>query len=238
VSICREWSIVKSEAATRQARVLYCRSWSCAICRPRRRNQLLAKCACGHPTRLVTLTVSSAAGNSPEDRLRNLARAWRVCVQRLRRRYPSTPIEYLAVVEKTKRGEPHLHILFRGPYIPQAYLSAVMEELIASPIVDIRRIYNQRHAIRYVAKYVTKEPEKLGTAKRYWTSQHYELDTANKPVRHAPGDTPWLVAHHSLHSILLRWVESGWTVLEYSPDFFTAEYRNPPGSALQPESVA
>jgi len=238
VSIYREWALVKHDPGIRHARMLFCRSWSCLICRPKRRNQLLAKCASGHPTRLVTLTVSAQAGTTPEDRLKNLARAWRVVVQRVRRRYPSSPINYLAIVEKTLRGEPHMHILVRGPYIPQAWLSACMEELIASPIVDIRRIYNQKHAIRYVAKYVTKDPEKLGTSKRYWCSQAYEMDTSNKPDPHAPGETPWLVSRHTLDSIALRWAETGWAILDYDGETFTAEYRNPPGSASRPASGA
>lgn len=228
MSICREWSIVKQEPSERHARVLYCKSWSCEVCRPKRRSQLLAKCASGKPTRLITLTVNPQHGESPEQRLRMLARAWRVCVQRLRRRYGLSSIDYLAIVEKTKHGEPHLHILARCPYIPQSYLSGIMKELIDAPIVDIRAIKSQRNAILYVAKYVTKEPERIGTAKRYWSSVTYELDPTNKPDKNKDRDFPWFISHFRIEKLALDWTKYGWTVVEGDLDHFRALWTEPP----------
>jgi len=230
MSICREWSLVNQERNIRHARMLYCKSWNCPTCRPKRRSQLLAKCASGKPNRLITLTVNPLKGESPEHRLRLLARAWRVCVQRLRRRYGLSSIEYLAIVEKTKHGEPHLHILARTPYIPQAYLSEVMKELIDAPIVDIRAIKSQRNAILYVAKYVTKEPERIGTAKRYWSSVTYEIDQSEKPTRNKDREFAYTVSHFSLGRIARLWHSAGWSIASHDEESFTAEYRSPPGT--------
>jgi len=237
MSICREWSIVNQEPGKRHARVLYCKSWSCPTCRPKRRSQLLAKCASGKPNRFITLTVNPSEGESPEQRLRSLARAWRVCVQRLRRRYGQNSIDYLAIVEKTKHGEPHLHILARCPYIPHAYLSGIMRELINAPIVDIRLIKSQRNAILYVAKYVTKEPERLGTAKRYWSSMTYEINPENKPDKNANRDYPWIVSHYTIERLAHAWTNDGWTIVAGDLEGFEAWWTEPPRDSPDSASV-
>jgi hypothetical protein len=172
----------------------------------------------GEPTRFLTLTVNPAEGESPEERLFALSNAWRTVVKRLRRQHPSEPVEYLAIVEQTKAGEPHLHILLRSPFIPQPWLSAAMGELIHAPIVDIRRIRKAAEVIRYVAKYVTKAPAKMGTAKRYWTSQGYnipETPTDSDDPSIGPG---WLLDKRPLHVILEEWLCDHFQARRYRGD--------------------
>jgi len=166
----------------------------------------MALAAGGEPTRFLTLTVNPSEGGSAEERLYALSNAWRTVVKRLRRQHPSEPVEYLAIVEQTKAGEPHLHILLRSPFIAQAWLSACMAELINAPIVDIRRIRKAAEVIRYVAKYVTKAPAKMGLAKRYWTSQSYnipETPTATEDPSIGPG---WHIDKRPLHCIIEDWL--------------------------------
>jgi len=206
MSLCREWSLVKHLPGQRYCKPLYCRSWGCQECGPMRRRRLMAVAAGGDPQRFLTLTVNPQEGGSPEQRLFALSNAWRTVVKRLRRLHPSEPVEYLAVVEQTKAGEPHLHILLRSPFIPQAWLSAVMAELINAPIVDIRRIRNPREVIRYVAKYVTKAPAKIGLAKRYWTSQAYNTPdppSASSDPSIGPG---WSIDKRPLYRIIEDWL--------------------------------
>jgi len=176
MTICRQWTTVKHTNTGHEVRPLKCRSWQCDFCAPERRFQLMALAASGDPNRFITLTVAPTEGTDPRDRLRLLRRAWNVSMKRLRRLHPNQPIEYLAVVEETKNHEPHLHILYRGPYIPQDRLSAYMRELINSPIVDIRKIRNTGEVVRYVAKYISKAPKQFERAKRYWHSKGYELE--------------------------------------------------------------
>jgi len=169
----------------------------------------MAQAASGAPTRFVTLTVNPAFYDSPAERLSRLAWAWRNVVKRLRRERPDEEFEYLAVVEETKRGEPHLHILLRGPYIRQRWLADAMKELIGAQIVDIRAVRGLRQAVNYVAKYITKAPAQFGKAKRYWMSQHY------KPKEEKPEDPPaladarWHVDRRTIPEIVSEWFHEG-----------------------------
>jgi len=85
-----------------------------------------------------------------------------------------------------------------------------MAELISAPIIDIRRIRNQKETIRYVAKYITKAPAQFGTAKRYWSSRDYELDQSNKPLPREKQAFPWLVDRRAQYVILRAWATEGY----------------------------
>jgi len=147
-----------------------------------------------------------------------LARAWRTIVKRLHRLHPFTPIEYLAVVEGTKAGEPHLHILYRGPFIPQRQLSKWMAELATAPIVDIRRIRHQREVVRYVGKYITKKPAQFGTAKRYWSSYHYTEKFEPQVFALVETTEPWLLARVPLKTIATEYRDRGYAVYRMDGD--------------------
>lgn len=218
MSICTQWSLVKHGQHVSAAKMLYCRSWNCETCQPKRKRQLLARAAAGRPTKFITLTASRAAGANPRDRLRVLAHSWRTVVKRLHRMFPLAAIEYLAVVEATKAGEPHLHILYRGPYIPQRRLSAWFAELASSPIVDIRAIKHQREVVRYVGKYITKKPAQFGTAKRYWSSYHYNEPFEPQPFNLVETDAPWLLSRVPLKVLAAEYRDRGYQVFRMEPD--------------------
>jgi len=170
----------------------------------------MARAATGSPNRFLTLTVNPRVGKDPEDRALLLANAWRVAVKRLRREHGRDAIEYLAVFEATKNGEPHLHILLRSPYIEQRRLSAIMAELIESPIVDIRRIKGVRAAVNYVAKYITKANVRFGTSKRYWFSGRYEEKTEDDEDRANNPSGRWEICRDSMNGLLRQWLLEGW----------------------------
>lgn len=172
---------------------------------------MLAKAASGEPTRLLTLTVNPQHGESPADRLRGLSNAWRLVVKRLRRANPGKEVEFLAIVEETKAGEPHLHILLRSPFVPQALISEWMRELIDAPIVDIRRVKNAREVIRYVAKYVTKAPKQFDRMKRYWSSGSWE-EKSEPPEQPTPLiNVPWHVVQRSTYYLISDWLAEKYT---------------------------
>jgi hypothetical protein len=102
-------------------------------------------------------------------------RCWRNIRQRAIRERLTDSIEYLAVFEETKKGWPHLHVLARCEYLPQAWLSERADQYIKSPIVDIRAVRNATHAAAYVAKYISKGPGRFEGCKRYWRTRHYQL---------------------------------------------------------------
>lgn len=82
-------------------------------------------------------------------------------------------LPFIAVIEETERGWPHLHILARSIWIDQAWLSAQCEDLLNSPIVDVRRVRSPKGVNLYVTKYITSALKAYETLKRYWSSQDY-----------------------------------------------------------------
>ena len=72
----------------------------------------------------------------------------------LRRKY-DVPPTYISVLEFTKAGVPHLHVLI-DRYIPQAWISDAWEKLGGGKIVFIKRVTIEKVA-RYLSKYLTKE---------------------------------------------------------------------------------
>jgi hypothetical protein len=89
-------------------------------------------------------------------------------------------LHYFAFLERTKAGEPHLHILLRCPFVPQDWLSEQLDEMIGAPICWIEAIANTKAAVSYVTKYVTKEPAQFGNRKRYWHSKRWEVEKREK----------------------------------------------------------
>jgi len=186
----------------------------------------MAQAASGHANRFITLTASMKAGINTEERLHALSHAWRVIMLRLRRLHPGIDIQYLVIVEATKHGEPHLHILYRGPFIPQRVLSHWMSQLISSPICDIRKVRSQRELIRYVAKYVTKKPAQFGTSKRYWQSRGYQLPDPEREAMDEVPDGAWTVDYRPLYVISFMCETAGYEVTFEDESRFEA--RAPP----------
>lgn len=166
-------TIVKVKDGKLTAIKMTCRSWSCSSCAKDRARGLIAEAKKGKPQRFITLTVNPSWFDSPEERARRLVAAWRLVRRRFLKLHPNAKCEFIAVFEKTKLGEPHLHICQRGAYIPQRWLSKQMEELIGAKIVDISYIRDQKKVALYVAKYLGKEPHQFGSLKRYWRSLKY-----------------------------------------------------------------
>lgn len=168
---------------------------------PRRLRQLKKLATDGAPTTFLTLTVNPATGQDPTDRARELVNAMRIMMKRARRAFKQKTIEYLAVFEETKRGEPHLHMLLRAPYIPQRWISEQMDELISAPIVDIRKVGSARAVAKYVAKYVAKGPKAFGDLKRYWHTKLYRLNAPPKKKKDAEGFGAWRIIQDSVYTL-------------------------------------
>jgi hypothetical protein len=203
--LCREMSLVKECEHGGIAIPLMCRSWSCNYCAPRRRLSLVNLAKDGRANRFITLTASPTVGQSPADRARMLARAWRVVVARAKRQLKLPALDYLAVFERTKRGEPHLHILARCGFIPQRWLSKQMADIMSSPVVDIRQVKSSSAAAHYITKYVGKEPHHFATCKRYWHTRGWDV---SEPRTVAGDEWPgavWRVDQRDLNTIWRAW---------------------------------
>lgn len=190
-------TIVKQQHGKVKAMKVTCRSWNCDECRPRRKRQLIAEVKEGEPQRLITLTVNPNWFNSPDERASELVKAWRTIRRRFIKMRGKNACEFMAIFEKTKLGEPHLHIVQRGVFISQKWLSAQLQELIGAKIVDIRYVRSSKKVAEYVSKYVGKEPFQFGTLKRYWRSLKYLAESkAAKRKRMNAGAVFYLLDCH------------------------------------------
>ena len=113
--------------------------------------------------RFVTLTSSL---DSPED----VHASFSKLVKRIRRSFGC--FEYFAVREQTSSGLVHIHLLYRGSYIPQSWLSGAWAEIHRAPVVWIREVDLKRDSKKkiagYLVKYLGKDP--LG---RFWSSWNW-----------------------------------------------------------------
>lgn len=110
--------------------------------------------------RFVTLTSSPESKNFVQQDLRRL-------IMRLRRKGVLT--DYIRVVELTKSGFQHVHMIYRGRYIPQPALSNLWDEIHQAPIVDIRSIKASKSHIRGAAGELAKYMAKEGSRRYSWS---------------------------------------------------------------------
>ncbi len=134
---------------------LRCKRWSCSFCGRRKTRATIARVKAGMdlgPCRFLTIT--SPGDESAEDSYARFPARWKRFHMRLERRFGR--IEYVAVVEpQPNRGAAHIHVVFRGPFIPQAWLSRAAEASGFGRIADIRRAHPR--LMSYLAKYLTKD---------------------------------------------------------------------------------
>lgn len=176
MSYCTNLCLVNGNPDLPEATVLKCHAWTCPRCESGRREALRRLALAGNPTKFLTLTVNPAVGIDADDRARALIWAWRILIKRIARMQKTKKIDYLWVIEATKNGEPHLHVLMRADYIDQRYISSVMTELINAPIVHVKAVNNGAHAAAYVAKYCSKDARKFAGCKRYGYSSTWIID--------------------------------------------------------------
>lgn len=153
-----------------------CNCWPCQICAPRKRARLIREIAAGHPNRFITITCRENQFATPEIGAERLAWFWKIVVQRWRRLKSTNQCEFAVVREAQENGWPHLHIAWRGGWVDWEWLRDQAAELLNSPHVDIRFIYNPKQAARYIGKYLGKAPHQFGTLKRYWFSAGYRKE--------------------------------------------------------------
>ena len=102
----------------------------------------------GGQLRLLTLTTARVEDNE------SFQRHFRMLRMRLLRR--GLLLDYIRCREMTKSGLRHEHILFRGSYIEQAYLSYLWGEIHGAPVVWIQGVRGKGRLASYLAKYATK----------------------------------------------------------------------------------
>lgn len=215
---CEHSTLAVASASEIVIRRWRCKRWRCENCSPRLRRRLRALAAAGEPERLLTLTCRPSAFPNPDAAAAAIHAAWAVIRREVRRRRPQPRLEYLAVWERTRNGWPHLHILMRGPYIPQRWVSSLMNQRANSPIVDIRRISTPREAASYVAKYVSKDPEPFGFRHRYLRSRDWPArDPSRWRTRKLEPGAVILLARGIPEELVLALVRAGVTSWQPAP---------------------
>jgi len=153
---CPKGTILLSHPGAVKPVPAFCAKWNCPECGPRKARRLRSRLSLTNPSRLITLTLRHDARVSPADQLRIANRAWSILWRRLRRRFGARAVGYAKIVELTKQGTPHLHIIATVPFIAQTWLAAAWNELTGSFIVDIRRVKSSRGISGYLTAYLTK----------------------------------------------------------------------------------
>jgi hypothetical protein len=151
---CGAFSLVGIEGARCGVYPMRCKKWGCPVCGPRRVKATMARTKAGMSLgtcRFFTLT--SPGTEDGDTSYENFPERWKRFRMRVERRWGR--IEYIAVVERQKRGAAHVHVVYRGPFIPQQWLSRVAAECGFGRVADIRR--SNPKLMRYLAKYLTKE---------------------------------------------------------------------------------
>ena len=173
--LCRDESLVNNRPDRVMVRPLCCRSWGCDYCRPARKKRVCREAGAGKPLIFVTLTVNPKWGRDKVHRAQELVKGWRQFVVIAKDCHSYATLPYFVVFEATKKGEPHLHILCRVPWISQRLLSAFMNYWMLAPVVHVTVVKSRKHAAYYVSKYMGKSPGKFGSCKRYWQTRNYQI---------------------------------------------------------------
>lgn len=189
-----------------------CNNWSCPVCGRRKVQHYAQKVAKAEPNRLITLTVNPSRHSSPREAFDSTRRKVTELATKLRRRYDE--FEFFRVLEVTKKGWPHYHLITRSPYIPQPEISDLWNGLTGAPIVDVRQMKKTVQAYWYVVKYLAKQKYIPWTDRRAaWTRKFF------KKVDFVPGPKLNILvphfanAHPADHA---RWCYEGSYLERYS----------------------
>lgn len=188
----------------------FCGSWSCSQCGPRKARRLRGRIARTNPSRFLTLTLKPSPGQTASQLLAIANRAWSILWRRIRRRFPHARLGYAKIIELTKAGTPHLHILVESPYIPQTWISAQWRELTGSYIVDIRKVGSRRALVGYLTAYLTKAMEVPKGHRKWSASARWVPPEEEKPLEEGeiPPSARYLGAH--LAEVRIGYVLAGW----------------------------
>lgn len=179
----------------------------------------------GVPETFITLTSSDRTSLDRDEAAQKLRRGWNILVKRWKRAHQGQRLPYIAVLEATKAGRPHLHILARVPWLSQKWLSQACDALLGAPIVWIERITNPAKMAAYVAKYIGKAPHKFIGCKRYWRSRDWIKDLEQWAKDNEKSAIKWIICNYNLNALANKLVDDGFDVSWVRHDYIKAEPR-------------
>lgn len=232
MSYCGDKIILQHKDGRSRALVAFCKCWGCQQCTPYNMKKVRWKAIRGAPNKFLTLPARKRPDETPAEMLTRIRTALEILFKRLKRALKLKTLPYFVVVEATKRGWPHLHLLLRCPYLPKPWLKRVWQELTGDYILKIKQIKNPKGLVRYVSKYLSEAPAKFGRHKRYWCSQDWDLKTKDQQNTDWKGaETKILIGVSITHYLAL--VHHAGFVIERSDDLYF-EAQAPPGGGYPP----
>jgi len=148
-----------------------CKRWGCRYCGQKKAVELGFRVELAKPNKLITLTVNPSTHSSPREAFNATRRELAELAKVIRREVKE--FEYVRILEITKKGWPHYHLVARSSYIKQAWISQVWNGLTGAPIVDIRKIRRLDQVAKYVMKYLCKQTYIPWTNRRVSWSRHF-----------------------------------------------------------------
>lgn len=164
-----------------EIRALRCNQWQCPYCGQRRAFQLAIRCEQAEPTKFITLTIQPKFFQTPREAYDQTRRKVSDFAKVLR--LGGRTFEYLKVLEATKKGWPHYHLIARTPYVPQKLLSVEWAKLTGAPIVDVRAVKKKEGVFKYVLKYLCKQAYIPWTNRRVsWSRDFFPTKEPTEPI--------------------------------------------------------
>lgn len=194
--------------------IVSCRRWKCVFCGPKKAYKLRERIKLAKYERFMTLTHKPRPGQTQEAALRELRHNWHTLHKAIDRLKQGTKIQYVAIVEWTKAGQPHLHILFAGPYIQQRKLSGMWRHINNSPIVDIRAVKEHEKTAHYLAKYLTKDNACPPRMRRWSCSRGFLPDLPPYENPNWPDDSTITYTATPPMALIRHLITRGYTVIE------------------------
>jgi hypothetical protein len=147
-----------------------CKRWSCPFCGRNRIISLAKRVEAAKPNRLVTLTTNPAHWDNPRHAFDGTRRSLGAFCRTMRAR---GEWEQLRVLEVTKKGWPHYHLMVRSPYVPHAIIRDRWAELTSAKIVDVRQVKKRDNVYWYLVKYLAKQDYCEFTTRRLSWSKNF-----------------------------------------------------------------
>ena len=170
--------------------------------------------------RFFTLT------SSDDSRYNDFSRDIDVLVKTIRRKQPNFQYCKINVFEE---GRWHTHVLYKGKYIPQKWLSCKWNQIHKSPIVDIRSCDNDRSIASYLINQYLSNQNATYTRISYSTKWLYKgairdwrdiLSRMRKRCFFNPVQCQWYYKRKKIEfKQILRWALDLWERVLYQQSY-------------------
>lgn len=161
-----------------------CKAYACEYCggkKAKRLEQALTNYLSKYKhIRLFTFTLNTNAFATQTTALKHVSEIWRRFINNLRRckalSESQRNVNYIKVLELTKRGYPHYHC-FMLEYLPWQIIQALWNDAVKTVTgysgkgghVNIKHSFTPERAARYVVKYVLKSVHEKRWTLRLWS---------------------------------------------------------------------